>query len=108
MQLPDLPKKRKKDESDITPFVMEWFMKYYSRNYAVEVKIKGGKLKKHQPVALKKVEDGKFDLKLKDNGSINPFDFFGLKDADAYIVVCDKRKCTAYTYKMEKVFDFTV
>ncbi|MGV8131353.1 MAG: hypothetical protein ACP5N7_04625 [Candidatus Pacearchaeota archaeon] len=108
MKLPDLPKLRKHKETDITPSVMAWFMDNYPNDYAVEVKIKEGRLKKHQPVALKKVHEGKFDMKLKDWGALNPFDFFGLKKADAFIVRCDGRLCTAYTYDNCKVFDFKV
>ena len=109
MNLPDLPKLRKHIESDKTPDIMAWFFDNYPRNYAVEVKIKGGRLKKHQPIALKQADEGKFHMKLKDNGTINPFDFFGLKkDVDAFIVYVDGRKCKAYNYKMEWQFDFTI
>ncbi len=108
MNLPDLPKLRKHIESDKNPAIMAWFMANYPRDYAVEVKIKGGRLKKHQPVALKLVDRGVFDLKLKDTGTIQPFDFFGLKNADAFIVYVDGRKCKAYNYKMEWQFDFDI
>lgn len=109
MKLPDLPKIRKSDEADITPIVMRWFEENYTENsYVVEVKIKGGRLKDHQPSALKQVDDGFFDMKLKDHGSRNPFDFFGLRGADAFIVVCDGKECIAYSYDKIEQFRFTL
>ena len=108
MNLPELPKLRKHKEADITPSVMAWFIDNYPRDYAVEVKIKGGRIKKHQPVALKQVHEGKFDYKLPDRGARNPFDFIGLKQADALLVICDGRLCKAYTYDNKFLFDFKV
>lgn len=106
--LPKLPKLRSHKEADVTPLVMEWFKKNWKKSYAVEVKIVGGRIKKHQPVALKKVLSNEFDMKLKDWGALNPFDFFGLKNADAFIVICSKRNCIAYTPDMKEAFRFNV
>ncbi len=107
-KLPELPKIRKRKEADITPFVMDWFFNNYPHDVAVEVKIKGGRLKKHQPVALEQVAYGVFKHKLKDFGGRNPFDFIVLKKAHAFIVIADGRHCQAYNYKMEWQFDFQV
>lgn len=108
MELPELPKLRRRREADITPDVMRWFGANWPRSYAVEVKAKGGRVRKHQPAALKRVQSGSFDHKIPDMGQRNPFDFFGLKGADAFIVVCDGRDCVAYSHDMERRFDFRV
>lgn len=107
-QLPQLPKLRKHKETDVTPAIRGWFKKNWWRSYALEIKIKGGKVQKHQPAALKQVNDGFFDIKLKDWGGRNPFDVIGLKDADAFIVVADRKHCDVYNYEMEWIFDFNL
>lgn len=91
--LPDLPKKYKRTESKVDSLVANALIKKHThRNWALEVKIKGGRLKKHQAVALKQVENGKFPpYKLRDMGQISPFDFFYLGDADAIVCVVDGR-----------------
>ena len=107
MRLPTLPKLRKHIESDITPAVRQWFKDNYKENsYALEIKIKGGRLKKHQPAALKQVDSGFFDYKINDRGARNPFDVIGLRGADAFIVYVDKKKCTVYSYDMIEQFKF--
>ncbi len=108
MKLPALPKLRAHKEADITPDVMKWFMDNYPKDVAVEVKIKGGRMRKHQPAALRKVHDGRFDYKIPDTGRRNPFDFIILKDAHAFIVVADGRNCTAYSHDMVERFRFVV
>ena len=95
MDLPDLPKKRKHKEADITPRVMVWFLKNYPEDVAVEVKIKGNKTKPHQDMALNQVHEGKFKHKLPDMGRKNPFDFIVLKKAKAFVVTCDGLFCHA-------------
>lgn len=66
------------------------------RNWALEVKLVGGKLKDHQKKALKQVEDGKFIYKIPDMGQRNPFDYIYLGDADAIVCYVDGRdvKCS--------------
>lgn len=98
MDLPSLPKKYRRAEAKIDSLVGEWFDKNYHRNWAVEVKIKGGKIKEHQDLALKEVQSGKFWWKIPDMGRRNPFDLFGLKDADAFVVTCDGLSCEAVGY----------
>ena len=93
--LPKLPRILNKKEAKITPLVMKWFMKNSLDSCAVEVKIKGNKALPHQKLALKKVHTGAFGYKIPDQGTKNPFDFFILKNACAYVVTCDGHKCEA-------------
>ena len=94
--LPDLPKKRKTLEADITPKVIEWFKKNYVYSVALEIKVGKNKLLPHQETALKEVQSGSFAHKLRDTG-LNPFDCFVLKDARAFVVRCDveSKQCKA-------------
>lgn len=108
MKLPELPKKRRHKESDITGDVIKWFEKYWNNSVALEIKIKGGKVYPHQLSALTQVEVGVFSHKIKDTGSRNPFDVFILKKADAFLVICNGRKCVAYDSTMVECFDFKV
>ncbi len=88
-----LPKKYKRIESKKDSKVLEWFATHYSKSVAVEVKMKGGKVKDHQSAALSEVARGVFQYKIPDMGRTNPFDGFVLKNADAFIVVCDGNYC---------------
>lgn len=87
---------------------MDWFRKNYFRSCAIEVKIRGGKLKDHQEAALKQVQSGVFSYKIPDMGRRNPFDVFVLKEADAFVVVCNGNKCHAHCIDESKSFDFTI
>ena len=106
--LPNLPNLRKHKEADITPFIFEWFKKNYTKSVALEIKIKGGKILPHQIVALRKVQTGVFAHKIADTGRRQPFDGFILKNSDAFIIVCDGRKCIAYDPDMKKKFEFKI
>lgn len=92
----ELPKKVKRIEADVDGLIANKLWKIYpGRNWALEVKIKGRRLKDHQAIALKQVENGTFKpLKLKDHGSRNPFDYVCLGDADAIVCVVDGKKVT--------------
>ena len=103
-KLPSLPKLRKHKEGDITPGVIKWFTKNWKRNFVLEIKTKTGKIKPHQIAALKQVSNGVFIYKIPDTGRKNPFDVIGIKDADPFIVICDKRVCKVYSPDM--VFNF--
>lgn len=103
--LPNLPKKRKHKEADITPAVLNWFEKNYPKSVALEIKIKGGRIKEHQKIALRQVQDGIFSYKLPDMGRKNPFDGIVLKNTDAFLIVCDGRKCIA---SGPKEFEFSI
>ena len=106
--LPELPQKRKHREADVTPEVLLWFEKNYPRTVALEIKVDKNKLLPHQKIALQQVEFGVFKYKLPDMGRKNPFDGFVMKNADAFVVVCEKRKCIAYTPGMEKRFEINL
>lgn len=91
MTLPDLPKKYKRTESEVDSKVALKLAKLHPvRNWALEVKIKGGKLKPHQKTYLKQVENGTFKpYKIPDMGRQNPFDYIHLGDADAIVCTVD-------------------
>ena len=97
MKLPDLPRQLNKREAEVTPRVINWFEKNYPRSVAVEIKVGKNKTKSHQDLALKEVQDGVFSYKIPDLGRKNPFDFFTLKNADAFVVTCnlEERECHA-------------
>lgn len=82
-----------REEAKVDSKVAEKLVKKHPhRNWALEVKMKGGKLKPHQVVALKQVENGKFPpQKIADMGRRNPFDYYYLGDADAIVCVVDGR-----------------
>lgn len=107
MQLPNLPKKYNRQESKIDDLVFEWFLNNYPDDVAIEVKIKGGKIKPHQDLALNEVHNGKFKYKIPDMGRRNPFDGIVLKKAKAFVVVCDGRKCIA-TGKHGEIINITL
>ena len=87
---------------------MDYFKLHYPKSVAVEVKVLGGKLADHQQAALNQVTKGLFAHKLKDMGNRQPFDFFILKDADAFVVICNGRKCQAHGLKDNTSFDFVL
>ena len=93
--LPNLPKKRKHKEAEITPLVIKWFMENWDNDCAIEIKVDDGKLKPHQAVALEQVRKGEFSYKLPDTGRRNPFDVVILKNADSALVRCTENVCTA-------------
>lgn len=106
--LPDLKKQRQHKEADITPLVIDWFEKNYPDSVAVEVKVKKNKAKSHQLLALWQVLKGCFSYKLPDMGRRNPFDFFVLKNAKAFVVTCQGRNCQAVSPDKKEVFRFKV
>jgi hypothetical protein len=93
--MPPLPKKNNRKEAKIDSLVGEWFHKNYPNSWAVEVKVGKNKVLPHQDLALTKVQNNEFWWKIPDMGRKNPFDLFGLKNADAFVVTCDGMKCTA-------------
>lgn len=94
--LPPLKKQRLHTEADITPLIMKWFKNNFSFSCAVEIKIKGNKPKPHQATSLKQVADGYFAWKIPDKGGRNPFDFFQLYNAIAFVVTYDKTTRICY------------
>lgn len=110
MELPDLPKKYKRIEADVDSLVANKLAKKHPcRNWALEVKIKGGKLKKHQATKLKQVENGTHPpQKIPDMGRQNPYDFYYLGDADAIVCVVDGRKVHCEINGGVIKYDFTI
>lgn len=108
MQLPNLPKKQNRKEAKIDGPVIKWFEDNWPRSCAIEVKVKGGKLKPHQLLALVEVQRGSFSFKIPDMGRKNPFDGFVLKNADAFVVECDGRICEARNTSDNTTFTFEV
>lgn len=104
----DLPRKLKKREASITPDVMRWFENNYPKSVALEVKIKGGKIKPHQEAALNQVAKGRFSYKIPDMGRRNCFDAFVLIQADPFLVTCDKGVCEAINKKTNETFSFEI
>jgi len=91
----ELPKKHDRAEAKVDTKVAEKLRKKHPhRNFGLEVKMKGGRLKKHQKNALKQVEDGTFLYKIPDQGARNPFDIIVLGDADAIVCVVDGKNVT--------------
>lgn len=89
----DLPKKHNRAEAAVDGKVAEKLRKKHPhRNFALEVKMKGGRLKAHQKKALQQVEDGEFLYKIPDMGRRNPFDVIYLGDADAIVCVVDGKQ----------------
>ncbi len=78
------------------------------RNWALEVKIKGGKLKEHQIKALKQVEDGKFLYKIPDMGRRNPFDYVCLGDADAIVCTVEGRDVACQVNDLSNLLKFRI
>jgi hypothetical protein len=95
MKLPELTKQYKRTESKIDGKVIDWFYNNYPETVAIEVKMKGGKIKPHQELALNEVNSGRFKYKIPDMGRRNPFDGIVLKNVKAFIVVCDGHDCIA-------------
>ena len=93
--LPNLPRKLNKREAKVTPLVIAWFKENYPKSVALEIKVGKNKLLPHQKIALEQVQEGEFAWKIPDMGKRNPFDAFILKDADAFVVVCEGRDCKA-------------
>ena len=85
-----LPKKINRAEAKVDGKVATKLAKLHPHhNWAMECKMKGGRLKDHQKKALKQVENGKFTYKIPDMGQRNPFDYIHLGDADAIVCVVD-------------------
>jgi len=90
-ELPELPRKNKRTEAKVDGLVLAWLKDNWPNSFALEVKIRGGKVLPHQRVALAQVKNGSFAYKIPDMGRQNPFDSFGLINADALLCVVDGR-----------------
>lgn len=94
MELPELPKKYNRREANVDGKVLRFLEKNHPHSFALEVKIKGGRVLDHQKVALNRVKNGYFSWKIPDMGQRNPFDAFCLKNADAILCIVDGKKVT--------------
>lgn len=83
---------------------MAWFKRNWPNSCAIEVKIRRGVAKEHQIKALQEVSRGVFGYKIPDMGRRNPFDSFILKNADAFLVICEGYTCEVENIKSKKRF----
>ena len=88
MELPDLPRKNKRQEAKIDSLVGLWFLKNWPRSVMYEVKLwKTGRLSPHQEVIITRVAaSGEFHYKHPDLGHKTPLDGFVMKGGD--VAVC--------------------
>jgi hypothetical protein len=103
-----LPKKHKRTEAKVDSLVLKWFEKNWDNSCAVEVKVIGNDVLDHQDRALKKVAGGSFSYKIPDMGRRNCYDGFVLKNADAFLVTCDKYICQVFNYKNNETFQIKI
>lgn len=104
-----LPKKVERSESKVDGKVAARLRTLHKhRNWGLEVKMKGGRLKDHQVAALRQVEDGTFLYKIPDMGKRNPFDYVCLGDADAIVCVVDGRDVRCEVNGGVLVYNFRV
>jgi len=106
-----LPKKHNRKEAKFDSLVALHIHKIWPRPFALEVKVDEGKLKAHQEKALKQVVNNKFKpYKIPDMGKRNPFDYVGLKNADALVCTVDSetRKVHCVVYNGTYEFDFKI
>ena len=106
----NLPRKLKKKEASKTPEVMEWFLKYYPHDVAVEVKVGKNKIKDHQEAAFNKILQGNFAWKIADMGRRNPFDFVVFKyDVHPVLVThIEKKRYVATDLMTKETFEFDI
>lgn len=91
LELPNLPKKIKRRESEIQLRVAEKLkLKHPHRNWILEVKTEKGIQKPHQKVAQKQIEKGTFLYKFADMGRQVPADYVFLGDSD--YILCTETK----------------
>lgn len=106
--LPPLRKKRRSDEVDITPAVMEWLTNNYPRSCEFEIKVGKNVLLPHQKVVLQKVVDGTYIQKHPDLGHRTGLDGHFMKDADALVIRCKGRTCVVTVMNTGEQFNIQV
>lgn len=106
--LPPLPKKHSNKEREVDSLVAAWLVAHYTgtKCWLLEVKVKGGRLKRHQSVALKQVENGTFIYKFPDQGRKTPCDYVHLGDADALVCVVDGKRVDCSVNSGVRTFRF--
>ena len=95
MDLPELPKGKKRSEAKIDGKVAEWFFNNYEHPVLLEVKMKGGTIKEHQERLIKKVSDERrFKYKFPDGRTRTPLDYIVVpKGLHAVLAVCEGNVC---------------
>lgn len=108
MNLPDLPRKNKRLEAKVDSLVAAWLDANYPHPYALEVKIKGGRLKTHQDVFLTKVANGTQPAwKIPDMGKQNKCDIIGgFKYMQALLCTVDGKDVDCMNYNDTYHFNF--
>jgi len=103
-----LPKKVKRTEAKVDDKVANFLWRHHPKSFALEVKIIGGTLLDHQKRALRQVSNNAFKpLKLADMGRRNPFDYVGLRGADAILCIVDGKKVQCMVNEAYKI-GFTI
>ena len=110
MELPELPKQKKKREASITPAVLAWFRKNYPSTCLIEIKysrtrsIAEKAVLPHQKQALMcACSDIGVTHKLTDEARRQqPCDAFHIVKAEGLVVACFKRTGTCYIVPIEK------
>lgn len=91
LELPNLPKKIQRRESEIQLRVAQKLMvKHAHRNWVLEVKTEKGKQEPHQKVAQKQIENGALLYKFADMGRQVPADYAFFGDSD--YILCTETK----------------
>ena len=88
--MPPLPRVLKKKEADRTAEIMKMMLRTHG-SCVVEIKRRGRKVLPHQLAALKAAaSDNGMYWKIRDDGSLQPFDGFCAKNALAFVVWIEK------------------
>jgi hypothetical protein len=103
-----LPKKNKRTEAKADGKVAKWLHSNYPHDFALEVKIKGGKVLDHQKKALDQVSEGRFLYKIPDMGQRNPFDYVSLTKADSLLCTVDGKDVECIVYSNKQKFNFKI
>ena len=109
-KLPELPRKNKRIEAKFDmPIALKLVKLHPHKNWVLEVKIKGGRLKKHQITNLKQVENGTHPpQKIPDQGLKNNYDFYYIGDGDAIVCVLDGKKVHCEVNSGVITYDFRI
>lgn len=107
MNLPELPRGKKRNEAKIDGRVAQWFFENYPRSILLEVKMTNGRLKEHQKRLINMLaKTGKFMHKFRDGSIRTCLDYVIIKDADAVLAICDEKgncECTINNNFVQKI-----
>lgn len=95
MNLPELPKGKKRTEAKIDGRVAQWFFDNHPNPVLLEVKMKGGEVKEHQQRLINTIsKERKFKYKFPDGRTRTPLDYIIVPSGlDAVLAVCEGRTC---------------